>query len=83
MSKRKIMIYHLLVGLVKKLVLYKISHFPEPYIVIKNINDNQGWFSSLKIRNDKLDIDKLESTLVYLGKLSDVLKREVVKKDCI
>ena len=43
----------------------------------------KGWFSSLKIRNDKLDIDKLESTLVYLGKLSDVLKREVVKKDCI
>ena len=57
MSKRKIMIYHLLVGLVKKLVLYKISHFPEPYIVIKNINDNQNL-------PKKADLARLKSEMI-------------------
>ena len=39
--------------------------------------------ASLESETDKLDIVKLETTPVDLSKLSDVVKNEVVKKDCI
>ena len=37
--------------------------------------------ASLKTEVDELDIDKLVPALVDLGKLSDVVKTDVVKKD--
>ena len=37
----------------------------------------------LKIEVDKLEFDKLAPVYVDLSKLSDVVKNDVVKKDCI
>ena len=34
----------------------------------------------MKSKVDKLDIGKLRTTPVYLGKLSDVVKNDIVKK---
>ena len=31
MSNRKAMVIHVIVGLMKKILLYKMSYFPEPY----------------------------------------------------
>ena len=39
--------------------------------------------ANLKTEVDKLDIDKLVSIPVELRKLSDVVKNDVVKKNCI
>ena len=39
--------------------------------------------AGLKTEVDKLDIDKLLSVPVDLSKLSDVIKNDVVKKNCI
>ena len=39
--------------------------------------------ASLKTEVDKLDIDKLAPVPVYLSKLSDVVKNDVVKKNCV
>ena len=39
--------------------------------------------ASLKTEVDKLDIDKLAPVLADLSKLSDVVKNNVVKKNCI
>ena len=39
--------------------------------------------ASLKIEVDKLDIDKLTPVPNDLGKLSNAVKNDVVKKDCI
>ena len=39
--------------------------------------------ASLKTEVDKLDIDKLVPVPVDLSKLSDVVKNDVVKKNCI
>ena len=39
--------------------------------------------ASLKTEVDKLDIDKLLPVPVDLSKLSDVIKNDVVKKNCI
>ena len=39
--------------------------------------------ASLKTEVDKLDIDKLVPVPVDLSKLSDVVKSDVVKKNCI
>ena len=39
--------------------------------------------TSLKTDVDKLDIDKLVPVAVDLSKLSDVVKNDVVKKNCI
>ena len=39
--------------------------------------------ANLKIGVDKLDIDKLGPVPVDLGKLSDVVKNDVVKKNCL
>ena len=44
---------------------------------MKNVTSN---LSNLKIKEDKLDVDKLKPFLVDLSKLSDVVKN-VVKKD--
>ena len=40
-------------------------------------------FANLKTEVDKLDIDKLVPVPVDLSKLSDVVKNDVVKKNCI
>ena len=39
--------------------------------------------ASLKTEVDKLDIDKLVPVLVDLSKLSDVVKNDVVTKNCV
>ena len=39
--------------------------------------------ASLKTEVDKLDIDKLAPVPVDLSKLSDVVKNDVVKKNCV
>ena len=39
--------------------------------------------ASLKTEVDKLDIDKLALRFVDLSKLSDVVKKDVVKKSCV
>ena len=39
--------------------------------------------ASLKTEVDQLDIDKLASFSIDLGKLSDVVKNDVAKKMCI
>ena len=39
--------------------------------------------SSLKTEVDKLDIDKIIPIRVDLSKLSDVVKKDIVKKNCI
>ena len=69
MSNGKVMIIHLTVGLIKKILLYKMIYFTEPYDL-----------ASLKSKIDKLDIGKLETTPLDLSKPSDLVKNEVVKK---
>ena len=109
MSNGKVIIIHLIVGLIKK-TLYKMSqYFPKPYepfggdinvkvdlsnyatkADIKNIShvDTSSFalktnLASLKTEVDKLDIDKLVPVPVDLSKLSDVVKNDVVKKNCV
>ena len=36
MSNRKVLIIYVIVGLLKKILLYKMSYFPEPYTRSKN-----------------------------------------------
>ena len=36
MSNGKVMIIHLIVGLIKKVLLIKMGYFPEPYPFIRN-----------------------------------------------
>ena len=45
---------------------------------LKNVSNN---LSNLKSKVDKLDVDKLVSVPVYLNKLSDLVKNDVLKKD--
>ena len=40
-------------------------------------------FSNLQTEVDELDIDKLAPVLVDLTKLSDAVKNDVVKKNCV
>ena len=42
--------------------------------------DKSDDLANLKSKVDSLDIGKLKNTVVDLGKLSDVVKNEVVKK---
>ena len=45
---------------------------------MKNVPTN---LNNLKIKVDKLDVDKLVPVLVDLSKLSEVVKNDVVKED--
>ena len=45
---------------------------------MKNLPTN---LNNWKSKVDQLDIDKLVSVLVYLSKISDAVKNDVVKKD--
>ena len=45
---------------------------------MKNVTTN---LKNLKIKVDKLDVDKLVPALVGLSKLCDVVKNDVIKKD--
>ena len=45
---------------------------------MKNVPTN---FKNLKIKVDKLDVDKLVPALVDLSKLCDVVKNDVIQKD--
>ena len=45
---------------------------------LKNASTN---LSNLKSKVDKLDVDKLVPVLVDLGKLSEVVKKDIIKKD--
>ena len=47
---------------------------------MKNVSTD---LCNLKIKVDKLDIDKLVPVPVDLSKLSNVVKNDVVKKRCI
>ena len=95
----------LIVGLIKKVLLHKMSYFPEPYTCSKNeikveldlcIYATKSDLKcatdldtsniakktdvvSLKSDIDKQDIGKLETTPVYLTKLSNIVKTELVK----
>ena len=50
---------------------------------IKNISHADTNLASLKTEIDKLDIDKLVPVPVNLSKLSDSVKNDIVKKNCI
>ena len=39
--------------------------------------------ANIETEGDKLDIDKLAPVSVHLNKLSDVVKNDVVKKNCV
>ena len=110
MSNGKVMIFHLVAGLIKKdLVQYRIKmskHFPEPCepfggdinvkvdlsncatkTDIKNIShvDASSFalktnLANLKTEIDKLDIGKLIPVPVDLSKLSDPVKKMLLKK---
>ena len=117
MSNRKVMIVHLIAGLIKKIWFDSIGcnyikmsqFFPKLYkpfgrgikvkldvsnyatkTDIKNIShvDTLSFalktnLASLKTEVDKLDIDKLVPVPVDLSKLSDALKNNVVRKNCV
>ena len=97
----------LIVRLLKKISLYKMGQFPEPYTRSKNKIKVELDFSyyatksdlksatgvdtskctkeadlaSIKSDIDDLDIDKLKIVPVDLHKLSNVVEKEVAKKD--
>ena len=50
---------------------------------IKNISHADTNLASLKTEIDKLDIDKLVPVPVNLSKLSDSVKNDIAKKNCI
>ena len=50
---------------------------------IKNISHADTNLASLKTEIDKLDIDKLIPVPVNLSKLSDSVKNDIAKKNCI
>ena len=50
---------------------------------IKNISHVDTNLASLKTEIDKLDIDKLIPVPVNLSKLSDSVKNDIAKKNCI
>ena len=54
-----------------------VTHFDTSSFALKS---NLG---SLKTEVDKLDIDKLVPVSIDLSKLSDVVKNDVVKKNCV
>ena len=97
MSNEKVIIIHLIAGLIKNIqgepfvgdinVKVDLSNYATN-VDIKNIShDDTSTFAlkanlvTLKTEVDKLDIDKLVPVLVDLGKLSVVVKDDVVKKD--
>ena len=61
----------------KKADIKNISHIDTSRFALKS---NLG---SLKTDVDKLHIDKLVPVPVYLSKLSDVVKKDVVKSMCM
>ena len=52
-------------------------------LVILSIFALKKNLANLKTEADKLDIDKLATVPVYLNKLSNVVKNDVVKKNCV
>ena len=47
---------------------------------LKNVTHVDTYLASLKTEVDKLDIDKLVPVPVYLSKLRDLVKNDIVKK---
>ena len=105
MSNGKAMIILLIVGLMKKILLYKMSYFLGNVFSKNHIKvqldlfnyTTKSYFKNaaginaskyvekvdllrLKIKTDKLDIGKLETTSADLSKLENVVKNEVVKE---
>ena len=74
MSNEKVMIVHLIAGLIKETDIKNISHTDNSSFALKTN------LASLKSEEDKLDIDKLVPVPVDLNKLSGVVKHYVVKK---
>ena len=52
MSNGEFMIIHLIVGLIKKILLYKMSYFPEPYTRSKNKIKTELDFSDYAAKSD-------------------------------
>ena len=50
------------------------------YIEIQNVKSG---LAILKTKLDKIDADKLKTNPIDLGRLSNVVKNEVVKKNCV
>ena len=61
----------------QKQILKNISHVDTSSFALKSN------LTILKTDVDKLDIDKLVPVAADLSKLSDVVKNDVVKKNCI
>ena len=59
------------------------QYFPKLYQPFGGDINLRVDLSSLKTEVDKLDIDKLVPVPVDLSKLSDVVKNDVAKKNCI
>ena len=74
MSNGKVMIVHLIAGLIKETDIKNISHTDTSSFALKTN------LAGLKSEEDKLDIDKLVPVPVDLNKLSGVVKHHVVKK---
>ena len=57
--------------------LWNVTHVDSSSFALKTN------LASSKTEVDKLDIDKIVSVSVDLSKLSDVVKNDVVKKNCL
>ena len=94
MSIGKVMIIHLTVGLIKKILLYKMSYFPEPHKKIEVQSDFFNYTTKSDLKNAKdvdtsyfaknIDLASLKSEVdkLYIGKLKttpvDVSKNTVL-----
>ena len=81
MSNGKVMIIHLIVGLIEKISLYKMSYFPEPYTLSKNEIKVELYLSTYSTKSDiknardfdiskfakNTDLGSLESDVDELG----------------
>ena len=94
MSIGKVMIIHLIVGLIKKILLYKMSYFPEPHKKIEVQSDFFNYTTKSDLKNAR-DVDtsyfakntdlaslKSEVDKLYIGKLKttpvDISKNTVL-----
>ena len=63
MSNAKVMIMHLIMGSIKKILLYKMSYFPEPYTNSKNkikIDLNLSFYETKPDLKNVTGVDKSE-----------------------
>ena len=63
MSNGKVMIIHLIVGLIKKILLYKLSYFPDPYTHSKNEIKVEVDFSNFATKSDVKNATGFDTSL--------------------